>query len=90
VIPSNAVIVETMVDVVTPLSAGGVIQVGKTGAGALLMPSNDVLATVAGQYSSGPQNVAWGATAAPVLISVGGAPAAGAGFVLVHYAMPDV
>lgn len=88
-IPAGAVSVETVLDIVTPYSAGATITVGQTGTAALLQATTDNLATVAGQYST-PQNVAWGGSPLAVLITVAGAPAAGGGFCLVKYSVPDV
>jgi len=88
-IPANATVVETTLDIVTPYSAGATISVGQTGTPALLQATTDNLATVAGQYQT-PQDVAWGASPLAVLVTVAGSPAAGAGFCLVKYSVPDV
>lgn len=88
-IPANATVVETTLDIVTPYSAGATITVGQTGTATLLQAATDNLATVAGQYQT-MQDVAWGATPLAVLVTVGGTPAAGAGFCLVKYSVPDV
>lgn len=90
VIPANAYILETYAKVTTPFSPGSTFQVGRTGSTALAMTSAQNLATVAGEYSTGPTDIAWGASALPVLVSVGGSPAAGAGVVVVKYTVPDV
>jgi hypothetical protein len=87
-IPANAVVVDTKVSVVTPFSGGATISVGQTGTAALLQATTDNLATVAGLYQT-PQDVAWGGAALAVLVTIAGAPAAGAGFVVVQYAVPD-
>ncbi len=88
-IPANAVVQDTKVEIVTPFSAGATITVGQTGSAALLEAAGDNLATVAGLYEVS-QDVPWGAVALAVLVTVVGAPAAGAGFVVVQYAVADV
>ena len=88
-IPANAVVVETTLDITTPLSAGATVAIGQTGTPALLQATTDNLATVAGQYQL-MQNVSWGGSPLSVLITVTGAPAAGSGFCLVKYSVPDV
>jgi hypothetical protein len=88
-IPANAQVVETQVEIVTPYSGGATISVGQAGSLTLLQLTTDNLATVAGIYET-PQDVAWGAAALAVRTTVGGAPAAGAGFVIVKYTQPDL
>jgi hypothetical protein len=87
-IPANAVVFDTKLDITTPYSGGATITVGQTGTPALLMATTDNLATVAGIYDV-EGDTAWGASALAVLITVAGAPAAGAGFAIVVYALPD-
>ncbi len=87
-IPANAVVSEAQLDVTTPYSGGATITVGQTGSASLLMATTDDLATVAGLYAV-PQDTAWGASALAVLVTVAGAPAAGAGFCVVKYSVPD-
>lgn len=87
-VPANAVGFECMLDITTPYSGGGTISVGRTGSASLLQATTDNLATVAGQYQV-MQATAWGATPLAVLVTVGGAPAAGAGFCIVKYSVPD-
>ena len=88
IVPANAVARSVTLDIVTPYSAGATITVGQTGTPALLAATTDCLATVAGQYEV-VQDTAWGASALAVLITVAGSPAAGAGFCVVHYTVPD-
>jgi hypothetical protein len=87
-IPANAIIVEAELDITTPYSGGATITVGQTGTPALLQATTDNLATAAGDYGV-PLDLAWGAAALAVLITVAGAPAAGAGFAIVRYCLPD-
>lgn len=87
-IPANAIGVTTQVEVVTPYSGGATISVGQAGSLALLQATTDNLATAAGTYET-QQDTAWGAAALAVRTTVAGAPAAGAGFVIVRYTQPD-
>jgi hypothetical protein len=87
-IPANAQVVETQVEIVTPYSGGATISVGQAGSLTLLQVTADNLATAAGIYET-PQDVAWGGAALAVRVTVGGAPAAGAGFAIVRYTQPD-
>jgi hypothetical protein len=87
-IPANAVVLSATLEVTTPYSAGATVSIGRTGSTALIQATTDNLATVAGTYDV-PQDTAWGATALPVLITVAGTPAAGAGFCIVQYVVPD-
>lgn len=87
-IPANAVISRCLANITTPFSAGATLSVGQTGSTALLLATTDVTATLANLYDA-PQDTAWGASALAVLVTVGGAPAAGAGFVSVYYAVPN-
>src|SRR5258708_5757721 len=86
VIPAGAVVLRASVEVVTPFSAGATIEVGQAGSLTLLELPGDNLATSAGIYQV-PQDTPWGAAALAVRTTVGGAPAAGAGFVFVEYAL---
>lgn len=88
-IPANALVYDRFLDIQTGYSAGATITVGQTGSAALLMGTGDNQATVANEYHSSSE-VAWGASALAVLVTVAGAPAAGAGFCNVTYAVPDV
>lgn len=87
-VPANAVIVTAQLDIVTPYSAGATITVGRTGSASLAMATTDNLATVAGIYEV-PLDTAWGGSALAVLVTVAGAPAAGAGFAILRYSVPD-
>jgi hypothetical protein len=87
-IPANAVVVDTAVEITTPYSAGATIAVGQTGTTNLLQATTDNLPQTAAIYDV-EGDTAWGASALAVLVTVAGAPAAGAGFVLVTYCVPD-
>lgn len=87
-IPANATVYETFLDVTTPFSAGAAISVGRTGSTALIMATTDNSPQTAGQWAV-PQRTPWGASALPVLVTITGAPAAGAATLVVTYAQPD-
>lgn len=87
-IPANYVISNVLLDITTAYSAGATISVGQTGSTALLMATTDNVPQSAAQFSS-EQDTAWGAAALPVLVTVAGAPAAGAGFCVVDYCLPN-
>jgi hypothetical protein len=89
-IPANAIVKTRDVTVTTPFSAGATIAVGQTGTPALLQATTDNLPQGAANSTyEVADEVAWGAAALAVLVTVGGAPAAGAGFVSVFYSLPD-
>jgi hypothetical protein len=87
-IPANAYVSSCMLDVTTPYSGGATISIGQTGTVALLMATGDNTATIANQYVN-LEDTAWGASALAVLVTIGGAPAAGAGAVVVDYSLPN-
>lgn len=90
VIPANAVVVKTTVTVVTPYSGGATIDVGYSGSLSALSASasNDNIPTAAGDYNNAAP-VVWAGTPQAVVVTVGGSPGAGAGFVLVEWANPS-
>lgn len=87
-IPANAFIFDCKLIVSTPYSAGATIAIGQTGTTALLQATTDNLPQTAGTYDV-EGDTAWGASALAVLVTIAGAPAAGAGTVAVLYAVPD-
>jgi hypothetical protein len=86
-IPANAYVLYAELTVSTPFSAGATIAIGQTGTTGLLQATADNVATLANQYGAA-QTTTWGASTLPVLVTVGGAPAAGAGIVAVQYCLP--
>ncbi len=86
-IPANAIVQNCEVKITTPYSAGGTIAVGQTGTVALLQATTDNLPQSTDMFEV-EQDTAWGAAPLAVLVTVGGAPAAGAGVVIVRYATP--
>lgn len=87
IIPANAIILRSTVTITTPYSAGATIAVGQTGTTGLLQATTDSTPQTADNYDA-PQRTAWGASPLALLVTVGGAPAAGAGFVTVQYSSP--
>jgi hypothetical protein len=88
-IPANAFIEEAQLEVVTPYSGGATISIGIPGSLTLFQLTTDNLATVSGLYGV-PQDTPVGGAAAVVRTTIAGAPAAGTGFVIVKYTVPDV
>ncbi len=88
-IPSGAYVLDCMLQVDTPYSPGTTIAIGQTGTPALLQATTDNSPTVAGAYEA-PQNTAWGGAPLPVLVTIAGAPGAGAGSVVVQYTTPSL
>lgn len=87
-IPANAQILSATIEIVTPYSGGATISLGRSGSTSLLQATTDNLATAAGSYTV-PQDAAWGGSALAVRATIGGSPAAGAGFAVVTYAVVD-
>lgn len=87
-IPANAVVESVMLDVTTPFSGGATVSIGQTGSTALLMATGDNFPQTAGQYYI-PIDTPWGASALPLLITVGGAPAAGVAEAKVEFSVPE-
>lgn len=87
-IPANAVVLNCMLDITTPYSALATISIGQPGNTTLLQLTTDNLPQQAGIYQV-MQDTDWGAAPLVVRATVGGAPAAGAGFVVVEYAVPN-
>ena len=83
-IPNGAIIGERYVRITTPYSPGATIEVGNAGSPALLMATTDNVPTSSAVYSIPPDDTVWTGPA-DVLVTVGGAPVAGAGFVVVQY-----
>lgn len=88
-IPANATIVRCDIDITTPYSAGATITIGRAASPALAATTANSFPQTAGLYQVF-QRTSWGAGAAVVLATIGGAPAAGAGVALVTYTTPAV
>lgn len=87
-IPANAIILRARLNVSVPYSGGTTISIGRVGSLALLQATTDNRPTVADIYEV-PQETAWGGAENAVRTTIAGAPAAGSGFVLVEYSVPD-
>ncbi len=87
-IPANAVVNYVAVKVGTQYSAGATVSVGQTGSLALLMATVDNLPQSTDMFEIS-CDIPWGASALPVVATIAGAPAAGAGFVIVRYTVPN-
>lgn len=87
-VPANAVIVAAELDIATPYSGGATITLGRAGSATLLQATTDNLATVANRYSLD-LDTAWGGSALAVRATIAGAPAAGAGFAIVRFTVPN-
>lgn len=87
-IPANAIIVACELKITTPYSGGATISIGQPGNTTLVQLTTDNLATVAGTYQV-MQDTSWGGSTLPVRTTVAGAPAAGAGFTIIRYCLPD-
>jgi hypothetical protein len=87
-IPANAVVESVMLDVTTPFSGGATVSIGQTGSTALLMGTSDNFPQTAGQYYIA-EDTPWGASALPLLITVGGAPSAGVAIAKVEFSVPE-
>jgi hypothetical protein len=83
-IPANSVIQSTEINVGTPYSGGATISIGQTGSTALLQATTDNTPQSANLYGV-EEDVSWGASPLAVLVTVSGAPAAGAAAVIVRY-----
>jgi len=83
-IPNGAVVGERYLAIDTPYSPGTTIEVGNAGSPSLLMATTDSVPTSDGVYSVPADDTVWPGPAA-VLVTVGGAPAVGSGFVVVQY-----
>jgi hypothetical protein len=85
-IPSGSVVLRAFLDIVTPYSAGATITLGTTASAALFMAAGDSNPQIANLYDA-PQDTV-NSVSDPLLVTVAGAPAAGAGFAFVEYATP--
>lgn len=84
-LPANAFVLEATVEITTPYSGGATISVGQTGGAVnLFQLTSDNLPTANGSYTV-PQDTQAAGAPATVSVTVGGAPGAGAGVVLVKF-----
>lgn len=87
-IPANAIVYDARLDVTTPYSAGATIALGITGTTNLFMATTDNTPQIAGLYQI-MQDTSVGASAAALLATVAGAPAAGAAQMIVLYSVAN-
>jgi len=85
-ITAGSYVARVLLTVTIPYSVGATLQVGKTGSAALLMGTTDNNPQLAGQYEID-LDTSWGA-AGDILVTVGGAPGAGACTVQVLWGVP--
>lgn len=86
-IPANAKVINVMLKIDTPYSAGGLIDIGTTGDTDLVLDQTENNPEVANTYLK-EQLTAWGGASGVVRATVSGAPAAGAATILVEYSKP--
>lgn len=85
-VPEGSLVIQTVVDIVTPFSNGTQISVGRQSDPDILMEADANAPTVPGLYTSD-DDIVWGAPSR-VLITVTGSPSVGSGFCLISFAMP--
>jgi hypothetical protein len=86
-IPANAVVTDCKLDVQTPYSGGATISIGQPGTLTEFQATTDNNPQAAGIYQLMQDTAVVGAGV--VRVTVAGAPGAGAGFVVVEYAVPE-
>jgi hypothetical protein len=87
-IPANAIVTYILLGITVPYSAGASIEVGQVGSLDAFMTTAENIPGVVNQYAI-PQSSMCGNLDAAVRVSVGGAPAAGAGTIEVQYVIPS-
>jgi len=87
-LPVGAIVLRAEVIVTTPFSGGATISVGQVGFLTAFMATADNFATVANQYEV-PQDSTPPVLPGVIRTTIGGAPAAGAGFVRIEFAVPN-
>lgn len=85
VLPAGAVVTDVQLEVDTPYSAGTSISIGSVGSPSLLLGTGDNDPTTADLYVA-EQRTPWTAPSA-IVVTIAGAPLAGAGFVTVSYCL---
>lgn len=83
-VPSGSIVVDAEVDITTPYSGGATITIGNSGTPSAFMGTGDNNPQSVGLYSAH-QDTVWPGATASVLVTVAGAPAAGAGFAIIRY-----
>jgi len=85
-IPAGSVVLRAFLDIQTPYSAGATITLGTAANATLFMAAGDSNPQIANLYDA-MQDTA-NAVTDPMLVTIAGAPAAGAGFACVQYVTP--
>ncbi len=85
-IPAGAIVLRAFLDVTTPYSGGTTIELGTAANASLFMTTAQNTPTSANLYDK-PQDTV-NTTADPLLVTIAGGPAAGAGFACVEYCIP--
>jgi len=89
-IPASAIVGRCEVKITTPYSGGASISVGRAGSLALIMPpTGNTPQGASGNIYRRFQDTDWGGSALVVRTTITGAPAAGAGVIIVHYMTPN-
>jgi hypothetical protein len=88
-LPAGSIVLRAKLDVTTPYSGGTTISLGIAGTVALFMATGDSTPTAAAAIYEVPQDTAVGGVAAALLVTINGGPAAGAGFALVEFSIPQ-
>jgi hypothetical protein len=87
-LPANAVVQRCVLNVTTAYSAGATIEAGQTGSLALALGTTDNTPQSVDTYVVD-QVTSWGASALPLVVTIGGAPTAGAGTMTIYYSSPS-
>jgi len=82
-IPIGSIVMSARLDITTPYSPGTTISLGQAGLVAEFMPTGDNTPTIAGLYEDRQDTAA--ASTNPLLATIAGGPAAGAGFAIIEY-----
>lgn len=85
-IPAGAIVLRAYLDIQTPYSTGATISLGTATNASLFMATSDSDPQVAALYDTLQDTAV--AVQNPMLVTVAGAPAAGAGFAAVEFAIP--
>jgi hypothetical protein len=87
-IPSNAIVLRSLVRILIPYPPGVSVMVGQAGAPSLLQSGGDSTLQAAGNEYEAPQRTSWGPSASSVLVTLGGGALTGSGSVTVEWAVP--
>ena len=82
-IPAGAIVTSAKLDITTPYSALATISLGQAGSVAEFMATTDNTPQGAALYTAEQDTVA--ASTNPLLVTIAGAPVAGAGFAIIEY-----